>query len=54
MEREEIIEELEQLKGWHDREMAHVEADQLLCKLLIELGYKDVVDAWENIDKWYA
>lgn len=37
-----------------DTEVAHGEADRILCKLLISLGYKDVVAAWEKVDKWYA
>ncbi|MBS9405627.1 hypothetical protein KG088_18725 [Halomonas sp. TRM85114] len=32
----------------------HEEADEVLCKLLISLGYDDVVDAYRRIEKWYA
>jgi len=38
----------------YDQEMAHVEADEVLCKLLTALGYSDVVDHYRSIDKWYA
>jgi hypothetical protein len=38
----------------HDTEIAHSIADDVLCTLLIELGYKEVVDAYNEIDKWYA
>jgi hypothetical protein len=29
-------------------------ADDILCNLLVSLGYKEVVDAWEEVPKWYA
>lgn len=35
-------------------EVAHKQADQILCALLRSLGHGDVVDAWERIDKWYS
>lgn len=37
-----------------DNEIAHLRADDILCKLLRELGYGDVVSAFEKIEKWYA
>ena len=37
-----------------DTEDSHAEADRLLCKLLVELGYEDVVAAYQLIGKWYA
>lgn len=37
-----------------DRALDHLEADNLLCELLRELGYGAVVDEYEKIDKWYA
>jgi len=37
-----------------DKEVPHCEADDILCELLISLGYKDVVDEYEEIEKWYA
>ena len=37
-----------------DIEAAHVEADGVLRKLLIALGYEDVVAEYDKIDKWYA
>ena len=38
----------------YDTECAHGRADEILCELLRELGYSDIVDAYEDIDKWYA
>ena len=39
---------------FHDQEAEHMEADAILCILLRELGYPEVSDAFEKIDKWYA
>ena len=32
----------------------HVNADDIICALLIELGYKDVVKVFNEIERWYA
>jgi hypothetical protein len=37
-----------------DIEMAHVDADDLLVSLLRELGYQELADIYENVNKWYA
>jgi hypothetical protein len=37
-----------------DTEHAHSEADKILCEVLRELGYNDLIDAYEQVDKWYA
>lgn len=37
-----------------DCEAAHEEADDILCEILNNLGYGEVVDAYNNIEKWYA
>lgn len=37
-----------------DTEMAHREADDVLCDLLCSLGYAEVVKAYNKIEKWYA
>ena len=37
-----------------DKECAHGEADDLLCELLEILGYSDIVNNFEKLDKWYA
>ena len=41
-------------KDSNDKEHDHVEADELLCGLLRELGYQEVVDGYNNIEKWYT
>ena len=53
-EEKEAIEILKRLQNETDIEMAHVEADDVLTDLLTSLGYQDVVDAYEEVPKWYA
>ena len=40
--------------GHYDEEQAHSNADNLLCDLLRELGYGDVVAKYDEVEKWYA
>jgi len=37
-----------------DTEIAHSDADLILCDILIEYGLDETVDLWKNINKWYA
>jgi hypothetical protein len=37
-----------------DIEETHISADDLLCELLEQLGFKSVVDSYNRIYKWYA
>lgn len=37
-----------------DEERVHIIGDNILCEILIKLGYADIVDAWDKIKKWYA
>lgn len=54
MEFKEELERLKVLEHTDDEEYAHIEADRLLLKILIDLGYKEIVDAYNEIPKWYA
>jgi hypothetical protein len=56
MTREEAIASLKKIHEEYgaDVESDHLFADEILCELLISLGYEDVVFEWEKIDKWYA
>lgn len=45
---------LEELKIVADVEIAHLEADDILCALLRKEGHEAVVYAWDDIYKWYA
>lgn len=40
--------------GRGDPEAAHSMADETLCELLKALGHEDIVEAFNNIDMWYA
>lgn len=46
--------DLGQLQEYTDIELAHSEADKVLCNLLVSLGYADVVEEWRKVRKWYA
>ncbi len=48
------IEELRGLQSDGDEEKAHVEADKILCELLTELTYVEVVGEYKKIRKWYS
>jgi hypothetical protein len=48
------IDALKTLQESGDTEMAHSIADTVLCELLVELGYEDVVEEYNKISKWYA
>ena len=37
-----------------DIEVGHAQADGALCDFLISLGYKDLVELWREVPKWYA
>ena len=52
--RNEYLNKMKSLQDNIDTEVAHAYADGILCDILNELGYSDIVEAWEQIDKWYA
>lgn len=37
-----------------DIEIAHIDADNALCNLLIVLGYENIVNLYRKVSKWYA
>lgn len=48
---------MEQLKAEQqnaDIEEAHANADEVLCELLIDLGYKPIIEEYNEVPKWYA
>ena len=51
---EKYLNQMKQLVDIFDTEVAHSTADEILCELLLEMGYKDLVDEYNKIDKWYA
>lgn len=56
MSKEEFAERMYEIneKYGDDPEMAHGEADKLMCECLKSLGYDDGVHGFERIEKWYA
>lgn len=48
------IAESKDYKKFRDSENLHMEADMLLCRVLIELGYIDGVKIFKEMEKWYA
>lgn len=51
---EEYKQKLQLLQNDSDTEKVHAVADGILCELLRDLGYGEVVDAYEQLDMWYA
>ena len=45
---------LRTLKDVSDLEVAHAQADDILCALLRRLGHTSIVEAWDEVGKWYA
>lgn len=45
---------MRRLSEMDNPEIAHFEADILMCKLLTELGYDEGVKIFKNMFKWYA
>ena len=48
------VKKLREAQQMGNPEIAHDIADKVLCKLLIALGFKAVVDEWDKVPKWYA
>jgi hypothetical protein len=41
-------------RGSADPENDHLDADDVLCALLLTLGHGELVTLWRGIPKWYA
>lgn len=37
-----------------DPELCHIKMDELMCELLIKLGYEAGVNVFNSIDRWYS
>lgn len=48
------LDSLEELCKSTDTEEAHKFADGILCNLLEELGYEEIVKSYHKIAKWYS
>ena len=54
MTKEEFKERMQAIADKRDTEGGHIEADDLMCELLKDLGYGEGVDIFEKMNKWYA
>ena len=50
----EAIEKMKECVNNGDTEVAHINADAVHCDVLTQLGYKELVDLYEKVKKWYA
>lgn len=37
-----------------DLDEPHKKADEILCNLIKDLGFEEIVDVYKSFDKWYA
>lgn len=49
-----LCERMQQLASDADIEAAHGKADDILCEVLDKLGYTEIVDLYNSIEKWYG
>ena len=49
-----FVTRLKELQNSGDPECAHSAADGILCEILEALGYDEVINEYDKIDKWYA
>lgn len=54
LEKAEALAKLAEIAKDDDIEVAHFEADDVLCDLLTAIGYGEVVAEYSKIRKWYA
>ena len=50
----ELCEQMKALQGEWDIEKAHGKADDILCEALKQLGYNELVELYEKVEKWYS
>lgn len=54
MDEKEIVAKLQEFQEMGNTELAHIFADDLLCKFLKELGYEAVAVEFDKVPKWYS
>jgi hypothetical protein len=54
MTEEDAVKKLMDCQENGDTEGAHVDADNVLCDLLDDLGYSSVVAEYRKVRKWFA
>lgn len=50
----EAIEQMFRVCFTDDPEYTHIQADEILCDALSELGFDELVHLYETVDKWYS
>jgi len=45
---------MEEIAMLDDKELAHRKADQLLCEIVSQAGFGEVVRLFYNMPKWYG
>ena len=53
-QREEYITRMRECAENGDIEAAHSDADEILCEVLKDLGYEDLITLYHDVRKWYA
>jgi len=48
------VTDMEYISQIRDIELRHTKADELLCEILTSLGYQDVVNAFNSMNKFYV
>lgn len=54
MDEIEVMDEMDVTCFTGDPELDHKRADNILCRFLRDLGYDDLVDLYEQVEKYYA
>ena len=54
MDKKEFEEKMQEILANSDPEKRHIRADNLLCRTLNELEYKDGVETFRKMNKWYS
>ena len=54
LDKQKYIDKLNTILENTDTEMAHFEADDVLVSILLELGYQEITDVYNKINKWYS
>jgi DNA replication protein DnaD len=49
-----VVKKMHRLEDQYDTETAHMKADKLISSFVRELGYDELADAFDDIEKWYA
>lgn len=48
------LSQLNDLISENDVEKKHIDADNILCELLKELGFNEIVESFNKLKKWYG